>query len=40
MTERQVIKQEKEKRLKWAITQIDKGDGFSELATFVADDLN
>ena len=37
MTNARVSKQEKQKRHEWAMKQIDKGVGFSELATLVAE---
>ena len=37
MTNARVGKQEKQKRHEWAMKQIDKGVGFSELATLVAE---
>ena len=37
MTNARVSKQEEQKRHEWAMKQIDKGVGFSELATLVAE---
>ena len=37
MTNARVSKQEKQKRHEWAMQQIDKGVGFSELASLVAE---
>ena len=37
MTNARVSKQEKQKRHEWAMKQIDKGVGFSELASLVAE---
>ena len=37
MTRKRVTKEEKQQRHEWAMKQIDKGVGFSELATLVAE---
>ena len=37
MTNPRVSKQEKQQRLQWAMKQIDRGGGFSELASLVAE---
>ena len=37
MTRRRVLKEEKQQRHEWAMKQIDKGVGFSELAFLVAE---
>ena len=37
MTRKRVTKEEKQQRLEWAMKQIDKGVGFSELASLVAE---
>ena len=37
MTNPRVSKQEKQQRLQWAMKQIDRGVGFSELASLVAE---
>ena len=37
MTSKRVTKQEKQQRLQWAMKQIDRGVGFSELASLVAE---
>ena len=37
MTRKRVTKEEKQQRHEWAMKQIDKGVGFSELASLVAE---
>ena len=37
MTRKRVIKEEKQQRHEWAMKQIDKGVGFSDLASFVSE---
>ena len=37
MTRKRVTKEEKQQRHEWAMKQIDKGVGFSELASLVTD---
>ena len=37
MTRKRVSKEEKQQRLQWAMKQIDRGVGFSELASLVAE---
>ena len=37
MTRKRVTKEEKEERQQWAVTQIDKGVGFSELTSLTSE---